>query len=149
MPLCVGEAVCRIIVSFARVRRIGVWFGFVRSALLHAVAACIVLSFGAMPGLCCFLRLNTLCASSHACWLVAGIRVASVLTQCLSTLVTHSSYRSILTEKRVAGTSAGRPLRDTDDRLSGRAQLAWTHSRQHALILHPTACTAACTSTCL
>ena len=46
--------------SFARVYRVGVWFGFARSALLLAVAACIVLSFEAMPGLCCFLRV-TLC----------------------------------------------------------------------------------------
>ena len=37
--------------SFARVCRVGVWFGFVLSALLLAVVACIVMSFGAMPGL--------------------------------------------------------------------------------------------------
>ena len=42
--------------SFARVNRVRVWSGFVRSALLLAVVACIVLSFEAMPGLCCFLR---------------------------------------------------------------------------------------------
>ena len=33
----------------------GVWFGLVRSALLLAVVTCIVLSFGAMLGLYCFL----------------------------------------------------------------------------------------------
>ena len=53
-----GVAICRIIVSFARLCRVGVWFGFVRSALLLAVVACIVLSFEAMPGLCCFLRVT-------------------------------------------------------------------------------------------
>ena len=37
-----------------------VWFGFVRSALLLAVGTCStrVLSFEAMPGLCCFLRVT-------------------------------------------------------------------------------------------
>ena len=51
-------AIGRIILSFARVCRIGVWFGFVRSALLLAVGTCIVLSFEAMPGLCCFHRVT-------------------------------------------------------------------------------------------
>ena len=45
-------------VCFARVYRVGVWFGFVRSALLLAVVACIVLSFEAMPCLCCFFRVT-------------------------------------------------------------------------------------------
>ena len=58
-----GVAICRIILSFAWECRIGVWFGFDRSALLLAVGACVVLSFEAMPGLCCFLRFlrNTSC----------------------------------------------------------------------------------------
>ena len=38
--------------------RVGVWFGFVRFALVLAVGTCIVLSFEAMPGLCCFLRVT-------------------------------------------------------------------------------------------
>ena len=37
---------------------VGVWFVFVRSALLLAVVTCIVLSFGAMPCLGCFLRVT-------------------------------------------------------------------------------------------
>ena len=41
--------------SFVRVCRVGVWFGFVGSALPLAVVTCIVYSFEAMPGLCCFL----------------------------------------------------------------------------------------------
>ena len=45
-------AIFRIILSFARVCRVGVCFGFVRSALLLAVGTCVVLSFEAMPGLC-------------------------------------------------------------------------------------------------
>ena len=36
--------------------------GFVRSALLVAVCTCVVLSFEAMPGLCCFLRVTLLLA---------------------------------------------------------------------------------------
>ena len=31
---------CRIVVSFARVYRVGVWFGFVRVALLLAIILC-------------------------------------------------------------------------------------------------------------
>ena len=54
-------AVGRIIVSFARLYRVGVWFGFVRSALLLADVTCIILSFEAMPGLCCFLRVTLVC----------------------------------------------------------------------------------------
>ena len=50
-----GVGICRIVFLFARVCRVGVWFSFVRSALLLAVGTCIVLSFEAMPGLCCFL----------------------------------------------------------------------------------------------
>ena len=42
----------------ARVCRVGVWFRFVRSALLLAAVTCIVLSFEAMPGLCCVLRVT-------------------------------------------------------------------------------------------
>ena len=41
-----------------RVCRVGVWFGFVRSALLLAVDTCVVLSFEALPGLSCFLRVT-------------------------------------------------------------------------------------------
>ena len=40
------------------VGRVGVWFGFVRSAQLLAVGTYIALSFEAMPGLCCFLRVT-------------------------------------------------------------------------------------------
>ena len=47
--------------SFARVYCVTVWFGFVRSALLLAVVACIVLSFEAMPGLCCWPMLLSPC----------------------------------------------------------------------------------------
>ena len=43
---------------FARGCRVGVWFGFVRAALLPAVGTCVVLAFGAMPGRCCFLRVT-------------------------------------------------------------------------------------------
>ena len=43
--------ICRIILSLAQVCRIGVWFGFVGSALLLAVGTCVILSFEAMPGL--------------------------------------------------------------------------------------------------
>ena len=50
--------ICRIILSLAQVCRIGVWFGFVGSALLLAVGTCVILSFEAMPGLCCFLRVT-------------------------------------------------------------------------------------------
>ena len=45
--------------SFAWVCRFGVWFGIVGSALLLAVGTCVVLSFEAMPGLCCFLRVTS------------------------------------------------------------------------------------------
>ena len=38
--------------------RVGVWFGFVRSALLLSVVTCIVLSLGPLSGLCCFLRVT-------------------------------------------------------------------------------------------
>ena len=38
--------------------RVGVWFGFVRAALLLAVGTCVVLAFGAMPGRCCFPRVT-------------------------------------------------------------------------------------------
>ena len=47
--------------SFARAYRVGVWFHFVWSALLLTVVAYVVLSFEAMPGLCCFLRVTPLC----------------------------------------------------------------------------------------
>ena len=48
---------------FARGCRVGVWFNFVRAAQLPAVGTCVVLAFvvlafGAMPGLCCFLRVT-------------------------------------------------------------------------------------------
>ena len=46
--------------SFCAGVSLGVWFGFVRSALLLAVGTCVVLSFEAMPGLCCFLRVTFL-----------------------------------------------------------------------------------------
>ena len=48
-----GVYFCRIVVSFAMVYHVEVWFRFVRSALLHAVVTCVVLLFGAMPGPCC------------------------------------------------------------------------------------------------
>ena len=44
--------------SVARVYCGGVWFRFVRSALLLAVVTCVVLLFGAMPGLFCFLHVT-------------------------------------------------------------------------------------------
>ena len=60
-----------MILSFARGCRVGVWFGFVRSAPLFAVGTCIVLSFEVMPGLCCFplvtLR-NVQLAMAARCW---------------------------------------------------------------------------------
>ena len=43
---------------FARVCRLGAWFGFDGAALLPAVGTCVVLAFGAMPGRCCFLRVT-------------------------------------------------------------------------------------------
>ena len=52
-----GITLARIL-SFARVCRVGVWFGFVRSALLLAFGTCVVLSFEAMSGLCCFRRVT-------------------------------------------------------------------------------------------
>ena len=42
----------------------GVWFGFVRSALILAVGMCAVLSFGAVPDLSCFLRVTPLIITS-------------------------------------------------------------------------------------
>ena len=51
-------AICRIIWSSARVYRVGVGFGLVRSELLLADGTCIVLLFEAMPGLCCFLHVT-------------------------------------------------------------------------------------------
>ena len=53
-----GVTICRSILPFARGCRVGVWFGFVRAALLPAVGTCVVLAFGAMPGRCCFLRVT-------------------------------------------------------------------------------------------
>lgn len=44
--------------SFASVYRGRLSFRFARSALFLAVVACVVLSFGARPGLCCFLRIT-------------------------------------------------------------------------------------------
>ena len=52
---------CRTNVSFARVYRVGVWFGFVRSALLLAVVLCWVdrcFYSWALPGLLFFLRVT-------------------------------------------------------------------------------------------
>ena len=58
-----GVTICRSILPFARGCRVGVWFGFVRAALLPAVGTCVVFAFGAMPGRCCFLRVtHTTCA---------------------------------------------------------------------------------------
>ena len=53
-----GVDTFRNIVCSVSVYRIGVWFDFVRSALLLAVVACILLSFEVMPCLCCFLRVT-------------------------------------------------------------------------------------------
>ena len=53
-----GVAVSRIVLPLARGCRVGVWFGFVRAALLPAVGTCVVLSFGVMPGWFCFLRVT-------------------------------------------------------------------------------------------
>ena len=51
--------VCPFVGLFGLLRGcVGVWFGFVRFAMLLAVDTCIVLSFEAMPGLCCFLRVT-------------------------------------------------------------------------------------------
>ena len=47
--------------------RVGVWFGFVGSALLLEVGTCVVLSFEAMPDLCCFLRVTQDMAQSVTC----------------------------------------------------------------------------------
>ena len=52
---------CRIIVSFARVYRVGVWLGFVRSSLLLAVDLCWVdccFDSWVLLGLLCFLRVT-------------------------------------------------------------------------------------------
>ena len=51
-------AVSKIILSSVRVCRSGVWFSFVRSAVLLAVGMCAVLSFEALPGLSCLLRVT-------------------------------------------------------------------------------------------
>ena len=51
-------AICKNILTFVRVCRVGVWFGFVRSALFLAVGTCAVLSFEALPSLSCFLRVT-------------------------------------------------------------------------------------------
>ena len=59
-----GVTICRSILPLARGCRVGVWFGFVRAALLPAVGTCVVLAFGAMPGRCCFLRV-TLSRTMH------------------------------------------------------------------------------------
>ena len=53
-----GVTVYGIILPFARGRRVGVRFGFVRAALLPAGGTCVVLSFGVMPGWCCFLHVT-------------------------------------------------------------------------------------------
>ena len=53
-----GVTICRSSLPFARVCRVGVWFGFVGAALLPAVGTFVVLAFGAMPGRCCFLRVT-------------------------------------------------------------------------------------------
>ena len=51
--------VCPFVGLFGLLRGcVEVWFGFVRFAMLLAVDTCIVLSFEAMPGLCCFLRVT-------------------------------------------------------------------------------------------
>ena len=50
---------CRILVSFASVYHVGVWFGFVRSALLLAVVLCWVdrcFDSQVLLGLLCNLR---------------------------------------------------------------------------------------------
>ena len=52
---------CRIIVSFSSVYRVGVWFGFVRSTLLLAVVLCWVdggIDSWVLLGLPCFLRVT-------------------------------------------------------------------------------------------
>ena len=52
---------CWIVVSVARVYRVGVWFGFVRSALLLAVVLCWVdccFDSWVLLGLLCFLRVT-------------------------------------------------------------------------------------------
>ena len=49
-PAAWGVTVCSSSLPFARECRLGVWFGFVGAALLPAVATCVVLAFGAMPG---------------------------------------------------------------------------------------------------
>ena len=53
-----GVTICRSILPCARGCRVGVWFGFVRAAVLPAVGTCVVLAFGALPGRCCFLRVT-------------------------------------------------------------------------------------------
>ena len=65
-----GVTICMVILSFVRVCRytcIGVWFGFVGSALLLEVGTCVVLSFEAMLDLCCFLRVTQDMAQSVTC----------------------------------------------------------------------------------
>ena len=51
--------------------RVGVWFGFVGSALLLAVGTCVILSFEAMPGFFCFLRVTP---GLHVCCRAHGYR---------------------------------------------------------------------------
>ena len=74
-----GVTVHRIILPFARGCRVGVWFGFVRATLLPAVGTCVVLSFGVMPGWCCFLRVTLTAQLVSPCILLAmAIVVAGV-----------------------------------------------------------------------
>ena len=56
-----GVAMCRMVVSFTRVYRVGVWFGFVRFALLLAVVLCWVdrcFDSWVLLGLLCLLRVT-------------------------------------------------------------------------------------------
>ena len=55
---CSYVTICRSILPLALGCRVGVWFGFVRAALLPAVGPWTValgVALGAMPGRCCFL----------------------------------------------------------------------------------------------
>ena len=118
--------ICRIILSFARVCRVGVWFDFGETALLLAVGTCIVLSFEAMPGLCCFLRvtqqrltqdhvLKSLCCyavpDAIIYWHIADIHsIRTVLIERLATAVTHwPSPRSMICQRVPVDINVQRP----------------------------------------
>ena len=87
-----GVAVCKIILSFVRVCRVGVWFHFVWSALLLAVGTCAVLLFGALPGLSCFLRVT----QSHVKVAITALTGTGIMSHCTTNTHPAISPRYLL-----------------------------------------------------